>query len=412
MKIVLVNHYAVPPTYYPLARPSLFAKNLIRMGQDVTIVAASSIHNSNCENLIHGKESVLKINNDGIPYVLIKCSSYKGNGFRRVINILEFARKLPKVLATFKNVDAIIATSFDPISCYSGIKFAKKNGIKAIAEIADLWPETLIDYSGISPRHPLVKYLRRIEKKIYTLSDAVVFTMEGGYDYIVKQKWDKLIPKDKCFYINNGIDLEQFKYNYDNYQIHDEDLLNKSLFKIVYTGSIRKVNNLGLLLDTAKLVHSSKIIFLVWGDGDELSFLKERLVKEKIKNVIFKGRVDKKYVPFITCNADLNIAHNAQSNMFYYGISFNKIFDYLAAGKPILCDFDSKYNPVIQFGAGIETKSSNPYDIARAIQEIVNLDQNKYEELSKNALKAANDFDFKFLTQKLIEVIEGIRGTK
>ena len=68
MKIWLINHYAVPPQYYPLARPSLFAKNLIKMGHEVTIIAASTVHNSN-KNLIEGEEKIKKETVDGIPYV-------------------------------------------------------------------------------------------------------------------------------------------------------------------------------------------------------------------------------------------------------------------------------------------------------------------------------------------------------
>lgn len=85
MKIWLINHYAVPPQYYPLARPSLFAKNLIKMGHNVTIIAASTVHNSESENLIKSKEKVKKIIDDGIPYILINCTPYQGNGDRKSV---------------------------------------------------------------------------------------------------------------------------------------------------------------------------------------------------------------------------------------------------------------------------------------------------------------------------------------
>jgi glycosyltransferase involved in cell wall biosynthesis len=409
MKILLVNHYAVPTKYYPLSRPFLFAKNLINMGHDVTIVAASSIHNSDCDNLIKDKRQYLELIDDGVPYFLIKCCSYKGNGFRRIWNILEFASKLPKALKKFSNVDAIIATSFDPFSCYKSIVFSNKHKIKVVAEIADLWPETLVDYCKISRINPIVLFLRHLEKRIYTRSNAIVFTMEGAYDYIVQQKWEGDIPKSKTYYINNGIDNDQFEFNRNNFQINDEDLNDKNTFKVVYTGSIRKVNNLGLVLDIAKYITLSNIKFLIWGNGDELNVLKERVRKEQINNVVFKGSVEKKYIPYILSKADLNYAHNGQSKMFFYGISFNKIFDYLAAGKPILCDFDSKYNPVIQYGAGIEINPNDPKLIASQIEKISRMEKKEYNSFSKNALMAAKDFDFKSLTNKLLFVINSIK---
>lgn len=405
MIIYLINHYAVPPQYYPLARPSLLAKNLIKMGHDVTIIAASTVHNSDCQNLIEDGSKVKHITDDGIPYVLINCKPYKGNGKERVINILQFARKLPKVLDILDKPDAIVATSFDPFTCYEGIRYAKNHGIKAIAEIADLWPETLVAYSGIGPNNPIVMYLRHIEKKIYTMSDKIVFTMEGAYKYIVKQGWTKEIPESKVHYINNGIDNELFAYNKDHFKIEDNDLEDSNKFKVIYTGSIRKVNNLGVLLDTAKYIDDKQIVFLIWGDGDELDRLKERVKVEHIENVIFKGKVQKQYTPFITSKADLNIAHNGQSQMFTYGVSFNKIFDYFAAGKPILCDFDSDYNPVIIHKAGVEVKSAEPCEIAKKIMQMAHMTENEYSKLSKNALQAASHYDFKVLTENLIEII-------
>lgn len=409
MKIWLVNHYAVPPQYYPLARPSLFAKNLIKMGHEVTIIAASTVHNSD-KNLINGNEKVKKFIDDGIPYVLIKCSDYQGNGVKRVVNILEFARKLPGVLKTLEQPDAIVATSFDPLSCYTGIRYAKKHGIKAVAEIADLWPETLVAYNGVSKNNPVVRYIRRIEKKIYTQADRIVFTMEGAYDYIVEQGWEDIIPRNKVEFINNGIDLEQFDYNKATFTINDSDLKNPELFKVVYTGAIRKVNKLSLLLDAAGLVKNPKIKFLIWGDGDDLEVLKKRVVENKIGNVAFKGRVEKKYIPFITSSADLNIVHGESSPILRFGLSLNKIFDYLASGKLILVDFDSPYNPVAECSAGILSKSNSAADIASAIDYASNMDEKEYKSYCVAAREGATRYDFALLTAKLIKTIESINN--
>lgn len=405
MKIWLINHYAVPPQYYPLARPSQIAKNLIEMGHKVTIISASTVHNSNCQNLIDCGERVKKITDNGIDYVLINCTSYKGNGIKRVKNILEFSKRLPGILSKMDKPDAIVATSFDPLTCYQGIKYAKKNGITAVAEIADLWPETLVAYNNLSKNNILVRYLRSIEKKIYTLSDAIVFTMENAYDYIIEQKWENEIPKSKVFYINNGIDLKQYDENLHNYRIADEDLDNEELFKVVYTGSIRKVNNVGMLLDVAKQLKNPKICLLIWGEGDQKSDLLKRVEKEGITNVKFKGRVDKKYIPYITSKADLNIIHNEPSPIFRFGISFNKMFDYLAAGKPMLTDFPSKNNPSVVGGAGIDVDDATISNIAKAIDDISVTPSEQLSAFGRNARLTAEKYDFKLLTKKLADVI-------
>lgn len=408
MKIWLINHYAVPPQYYPLARPSLFAKNLIKMGHDVTIIAASTVHNTNCENLIEGSEKVARFVDDGIPYVLINCCPYRGNGIKRIINILQFARRLPGVLDTLGKPDAIVATSFDPFTCYAGIKYAKKHGIKAVAEIADLWPETLLSYTNISKHNPIVLFLRKMEKSIYCSADAVVFTMEGAYDYIVEQGWTSVVPRSKVHYINNGIDLELFDYNKAAYKITDSDLLDERYFKVIYSGSIRKANHLSSLLDAAKLISNTKIRLLIWGNGDDVELIKHRIDTEKISNVKYKGTVKKKYIPYITSCADLNIIHGQGSPVLRFGLSLNKMFDYLASGKAILIDFHSPYNPAMECGACIGSVDNSPFEIARAIEAASELSNDQRYELGKNARIGAEKYDFKVLTQQLIRVIDNI----
>ena len=405
MNIWLINHYAVPPKYYPLARQTYFAKHLMAMGHTVTIFAASTVHNSDL-NLITDGSRWREETVDGVHYVYIKCVDYQGSGLKRVYNICEFAWKLPGVCGHFPKPDAIVATSMPPTSCAMGIRLARKYGCKGIAEIADLWPESIVAYGIAGPHNPAVIALRWLEKWIYKKADAIIFTMEGAYDYIVEQGWEKEIPRAKVHYINNGVDLEAFQYNREHFQVEDPDLQNPGIFKVVYAGSIRRVNNLGLLLDAAKQVTDPKVRFLIWGDGDERPMLEQRVRDEGISNVVFKGRVEKKYIPYIVSNADLNIAHNTPMKLFRFGISFNKIFDYLAAERPVLCDFPCPYNPAIQTGAGVSVEDPTSKDIAVAVEQLSRLSAETYEGYCKAAKAAAEVYDFKNLTQKLVEVIE------
>lgn len=405
MRIWLINHYAVPPQYYPLARQNYFARYLMQKGHEVTIFAASTVHNSDL-NLIEDDTPYREDVVDGVHYVLIRCKGYHGNGASRILNMQEFARKLPGVCDQYPRPDAIVATSMPPMSCAAGIKLARKYGCRGIAEIADLWPESLIAYGIAGAHNPAVLWLRRVEKWIYTRSDAVVFTMEGAYDYIREQRWEKVVPRSKVHYINNGVDLEQFNYNKDNFRVDDPDLEDPDTFKVVYTGSIRQVNNLGLLLDAAREVKDPRVRFLVWGDGDERPALEKRVQDEKIGNVVFKGRVEKKFVPSIVSRADVNIAHNTPSPLFRFGISFNKMFDYLAAGKPVLSDFPCPYNPAADHGAGLDVQQPDAVSIARAVEKMAAMPPQEREAMARNALRTAQEYDFRKLTDKLLDVIE------
>lgn len=407
MRIWLINHYAVPPRYYPLARQNYFAKYLMRAGHEVTIFAASTVHNSDL-NLIEDDTPYREDVVDGVHYVLIRCKSYHGNGVSRILNMLEFARKLPGVCNKYPRPDAIVATSMPPMSCAAGIKLARKYGCRGIAEIADLWPESIVAYGIAGPRNPAVLYLRRLEKWIYTKSDAVVFTMEGAYDYIKEQHWESAVPRSKVHYINNGVDLELFDYNREHFKAEDKDLEDPETFKVVYTGSIRRVNGLGLLLDTAKEVKNPRVRFLIWGDGDERAALEQRVRDEHIDNVIFKGRVEKKFVPSIVSRADVNIAHCVSTPVDRYGISFNKMFEYFAAGKIVLSDFPTEYNPALQCHAGITVEEASAPNIAEAIEHLAALPEQERTLYEQNSRAAAHKYDFKNLTEELLDVIQSI----
>ena len=404
MDIWIIDHYSVPVKYYPLARERNFARCLMEKGHDVTIFCASSVHNSSL-NLIQDNSPYKELCEDGIRYVLINCQSYQGNGFKRMFNMLEFAWKMPSILDKFQKPQVIISTSMTQFACAQGIRLARKYNCKVIAQITDLWPETLVAYGCLSKRNPIVTVLRYLEKWTYINADSLIFSMEGAYDYICEQSWQMRIPKNKVNYINNGVDLEEFNHNKETYKLDLEILNDKNIFKVIYTGSIRRVNNVGRILDVAKNLHDKPIVFLIFGQGDQLDELKMRISNEKINNVQFFGNVEKKYIPYIVSKADLNYAHNSGTELFKYGISFNKIFDYFAAGKPIITDFECTYNPVVQEKAGVNVPSGEAEEIAAEICRMSTLSKNEYEGYCNNSLKAAEKYDYKRLTDTLEKVI-------
>ena len=145
-------------------------------------------------------------------------------------------------------------------------------------EVRDLWPESIVEYNKISRKNPIIQILYQLEKWIYKKADQLIFTMEGGKEYIRDKGWDKVVDLKKVNHVNNGVDLEEFEENYKKYQINDSDLMNDSTFKVVYVGSIRQVNNLGTLVDAAKYLKDDKSIqILIYGDGTEKKKLEKNV---------------------------------------------------------------------------------------------------------------------------------------
>lgn len=410
MNIWLINHYAVPPKYYPLARQTYFAKYLMAMGHTVTIFAASSVHNSDV-NLITDGRKWREETVDGVHYVYIKCCDYQGNGLKRIYNICEFAWKLPGVCKQFPKPDAIVATSMPPTSCAMGVRMGRKWGCKTVAEIADLWPESIVAFGIAGPRNPAVIALRWLEKWIYKKADAVVFTMEGAYDYITEQGWEKEVPRSKVHYINNGVDLEQFDYNKEHFPVEDPDLDDLDTFKAIYTGSVRPANNPDLLIDCAKyLLPYPDIRLLVYGGGENLDALRQTCEKQGLTNCIFKGPVPKKNIPYILSKSDLNLLnYDLKSvDIFKYGSSQNKLFDYMASGQPILSNVSIAHSLIRKYSCGQDDTLPDAEAYANAVLAFYRMDEEQRRLMGANARRAAEDYDFKCLTDKLMAVIESI----
>ena len=413
--IWIINHYAGETVFDKGGRHYWFAKYLRKNGYHPVVFCSNVKHNPGTENWIDMGSALWKEKNaDEIdtPYVFVKGRFYVGNGKSRFINMLDFYSKVKDAARQYANEhgkpDVIIASSVHPFALVAGIQLAKEYGVKCICEIRDLWPQSIIEYGIAGKSNPIVLFLRRLEKWAYKKADRIIFTMEGGYDYIMERRWERQIPRSKVFHINNGVDLDVFEENRDQHVIDDADLIDETVYKVVYTGSIRHVNNIGKIIDIAKNVNNEKVIFLIWGDGDEYEAIQKRIYEEKIKNVVLKGRVEKQFIPFITSNADLNFAHNSPSTLFKYGVSFNKIFDYLAAGKPILCDFAAKYNPVIEGGSGIAIESGDTEDIARQVDAFSMMNADELNEYKDGAKKAAQKYDYKKLTEQLLDIVNSL----
>lgn len=403
-KIWLVNKHAVP---YELngthIRTVKLSEFFTKMGHDVIIFGSSTVHNRNID-LIEDKSLYIEKNHNGSRFVHIKTKKYKSNGLYRIYSFLEFSLKLFLIRNKFEKPDIIIHTSNIPFDILVLI-IAKKLKAKYIIEVLDLWPESFVAFGLIKKNNPLLRTFYAIEKWAYTHADKIVFSMEGGLQYIKEKKWDNQsggpIDLDKVFYINNGVDIKEFNKNINTYKISDEDLEN-DLKKITYLGSIRLVNNLKQLIDAAALLKSDKkIVFLIYGDGGDRKYLENYCIQNRIDNVVFKEKwLDPKYVPFVLSKSYINILNYKPNPIEKYGGSQNKLFLSLASGKPICCNLNMGYSPIVKYNLGICKNFSSSEEYASALFSLINLDEERYNEMCNRSIDVAKQFDFELLAQK------------
>lgn len=420
MKIWLMNHYASNMFKDKAGRHYWFAKELKKLGHEVTVFCSTTLVNG--EEIINtGNEKQCVQHADDIPFVFVNTVPSQGNGIKRVQNMLLFYKNLFPVTKTYEKEkgkpNVIIASSVHPLTMVAGIKIAKKMKIPCICEIRDLWPEAIFSFGKAKENSLIGKLLVKGEHWIYKKADALIFTKEGDTDYLKERHWTTEqggdIELEKCYYINNGVDIAACEERSRTMQLDDPDLMDSTKFNVTYVGTIRPVNNVGNLLDTAKIIKDIKgyedIQFLIYGDGNQLDELKKRTKDEQLNNVKMKGVVNRQYVPFILSRSSINMLNYSQKQYNWTrGNSSNKLFEYMASGKPVISTVHMGYSIIKRYNCGVELDEDKPECLAEQIMRFHDMKPEERNQIGQNAKEGAKDFDFSVLTEKLMNVIQRV----
>ena len=418
MRIWIINHYASDMIFDRGGRHYSIAKYLKLEGHEPIIIGSNAKHCAEGGLFFDDEElwHTLLAEEIDVPFVYIKSRSYVGNGKDRVLNMVDFYRNTLKaadeLADRFGKPDVIYASSVHPLALVAGIRLARRYGIRCVSEVRDLWPESLVAYGVLKRTSPLAKILYAGEKWIYKRSDRIVMTWPGGYDYIVDRGWEKAVPRSKVVYISNGVDLDDYRQNMELYPYTYPADLPQGKIRLVYAGAIRKVNDLGILLQAAQILRDRNVDgyqLLIFGDGDDRPALEQEAREKGLDNLRFMGLVPKQNVPSVLAQADISILHNSSTFLDKYGQSQNKFFEYLASGKPVLMTYSVGHSVVKEERCGIEIPHQTPEAIADAIEWLCDQPRETLAEFSENARRCAEEFDFKILTKKVIALLEDLR---
>lgn len=256
-----------------------------------------------------------------------------------------------------------------------------------------------------------MKVAYQIEKYYYYAADEIVFTFKGAFDYLKNKGWTTetggKIDMDHVHYINNGIDLEQFDKDVMAHPRKDADLNDPDTYKIIYLGSINLSNNVKTLIEAAKqLQNIPKYRFIFYGDGAQREQLEQQVKQQEIKNVVFK----EKWIPLAECawivsQATVNVM-NYSKGFAYMGVSAGKLFQYLAAGKPIVCNVKISYDDIItDNNLGVARDLITAEEFVTEIRRIAEQSQELYDEMCKRVREVATHFDYKVLAKRELELL-------
>jgi len=374
LNIWIFNHHAQGPELPGGTRHFDLAKQLVSKGHSVTIFAAG-FHYTLLKETINYVDNKYKVEDKSdVQFVWVKTYPYEKNNIKRMINIVSYAWNLnfliPKL--KLKKPDIIIGSTVHPFASLLASKFAKKYKVPFIFEIRDLWPQTFIDMKLWNKNNFKAKIFKFIEKITVKRSNKIIVLSPLTINYLFKEYNYK---KENILLLPNGIN--------DNFIIPIEQKINNTI-NITYLGGIDRVHGLEFLVDLASNLKNERIIFNIYGDGKERKNLENIIKNKNINNIEFKGSVPKVNVPIVLSQA--NLLFVSTSNVLYG--SENKLYEYMATGKPIIVATTSEHNnPIKDINCGI---SLDRADVNKAAKNLMDFIENNKNNLSEIGIRGQN----------------------
>lgn len=409
-RIWIVNYYTGTPDNATNPRYLQFSHYFHKNGYDV-ITFNASYRPGAPQELIEGNGMFEEHQYGEHRFVHVRCPHYQGNGIKRMYSIWAFAWRLFSHCEQFDKPDVVLHNIHTPFD-YPIVWMARKLKAKYVAEAWDLWPEDFVTFGLVSKKNPALPFFYWVEKQIYYHADQLVFTFQGAFDYLKRKGWMKdqggKIEPTSLHYINSGVDLEQFDKDVVNYPRNDEDLNRSDIFKIIYMGSVNLANHVKTLIDAAALLQNDeRYHFFIYGNGIDRDFLEQYVQDNNIYNVHFmERRIPFCEVAWVVSQATLNVM-NYEKGFGRLGVSSGKLWLYLAAGRPIVCNIDIAYDDVItDNNLGIARDMFSSEEIAESIRTVAEQPKDSYDRMCERVRTTAERFDYKNLAAQEIAVIE------
>lgn len=384
MNILLINHYAGSPYYGMEFRPYYLAREWVKQGHNVTIIAASFSHLRQ-----HNPEVVKDFQEEdfeGIKYVWFKTPEY-GGSLARIKNMITFVWKLKKNskrIAKNYQPDLVIAGSCYPLDNYSAHKIAKLSGAKYTYEVRDIWPLSPMLIGGYSKYHPFIWVMQKAEDYAYKHVDKVISLLWNAEEHMR----DHGLAPGKFVCVPNGFSENEWTedvFKQELPEVHSQafqSLKGKTI--IGFAGGFAASGTIDNLVEAANLLKDEKDLhFVLVGKGPEESVYRNQISKYGLNNVTILPAVPKVLVPTVIQHFDITFLGGVHSILHKYGTSPNKVTDYMLAAKPIVHAVDEPGSVVERLRCGIRVEAENPQKVAEAIKTIANLSPAERAEMGE-----------------------------
>lgn len=380
MKIWIFNHVALKPNESGITRHYDLAHRMGQKGHDVTVFASSFLAYFFKFRDPKRKNYSEQVNN--VLFEWVWTMPYNGNGIGRILNMISyFFMVIFRSFSKKEKPDVVVGSSVHLFACFAAYFVAKTKGAKYIVEIRDLWPRTLIDFGAMSEKHPAALLFGWLERFSYKHAEKIIVTLPGAPDYIESLGFDR----NKIHYIPNGIDMSRLEdLERQPSLIHKiNEIREKHKYIVMYVGAHGVANSLETVVQSAFNVDPKSYAYVFIGEGPEKLALKG--MAKGHTNIYFLDSIPKDEVLPTLELADCLVISMLNTSLYRFGISLNKLNDYLLVGKPVVFAGNVKNNIIEDAKAGMTIEPENAAEMARAVQELCNLSDKEKVRITNNA---------------------------
>ena len=382
--IWIINQYSGSKNHGMNYRSYYIGRELVKLGHQVRLFTGSFSHLLRVlPKMVKSKFMEEQI--DGIDYVWVKTPHYTGSkSLGRIIGMFQFIFNLFLLKkGKFEKPDVIIVSSISPLPILNAYYWSKRYKSKLIFEVRDIWPLSLIELGGVSRFHPFVIFLQWIENFAYSKADKVISVLPNALEHMQNHG----LSPDKFVHIPNGIDCEEIN-NKEKYSDKIPNYNSEGKFLIGYLGTLGIANALDYFIDAAeKLKDNHDISFVLVGQGSEKERLVKKIYDRKLQNIKIYPAVSKEQVQSVLAQFDICYVGWFKHPLYRFGISANKIFDYMLSGKPIIHGSNASNDPIKDAQCGISIPAEDVNALVEAILELKNKPQKEQKRIGDKGIK-------------------------
>ena len=409
MKLWIINQYASKPDAAGLTRNFELAKRLQRSGIESLIIHGSFdlyLKRQPASDDLSTEDKAKISEFEGVQFLTIPTPPYRDNrSLGRIMNMFAFRRRAYKEMASGRHgePDMILGATMTLFGADAARRLAGLFSVPFIYEVRDLWPLSPIEIGGYSRHHPFIVYLGYLDQGLAKSADLIITTAPLMKEYY-REKFD--IPEERFLWVANGTDIDLFQHN----KIGERE--EGHGFDLYYTGSLGLANGLDHVFDQLRNIRKKfpEFRLVLVGDGPRAAHLRKRAKDEGLP-VGFRDAVPKKDLPGILKEADACLVYLLPSRLYRYGISLNKLADYMASGKPVLFIGDCAENPVLRSGSGIVAKNIDGFP--QALKEMIGLGHQERVKMGNSGRTYAEaNYDWDKLAIKVANGLEKIVNSR